>query len=171
MKLKAGSTFEETDIGIDWSLHIEESENKTLMQLMRDELWGLERRSVGEVMHCSWRGHDFCFQHPCWGLKTTFNSLQLQGIWCPVSSIATCILEHRYTCVHACVHTYTRHTQHARKGIVVHPINPSTWEAESIGSLWVQGKAGLHSSLQANQGYTVRILSKRTKESWARVVV
>jgi hypothetical protein len=37
-----------------------------------------------------------------------------------------------------------------------HVFNPSTWEVEEGGSLWVQGQPGLHSEFQDSQGYRVR---------------
>jgi hypothetical protein len=38
--------------------------------------------------------------------------------------------------------------------MVVHAFNPSTWEAEAGGSLWVRGQPGLQSEFQDSQGYT-----------------
>jgi hypothetical protein len=39
---------------------------------------------------------------------------------------------------------------------VAHTFDPSTQEAEVDWSLWVQGQPGLHSQLQASQGYFVK---------------
>ena len=41
-------------------------------------------------------------------------------------------------------------------GVVAHTFNPSTWEAEADGYLWVQDQAGPQSQLQDSQGYTER---------------
>ena len=37
--------------------------------------------------------------------------------------------------------------------VVVHTVNPSTWETEAGGSLWVRGHPGLQSEFQDSQGY------------------
>lgn len=39
---------------------------------------------------------------------------------------------------------------------VEHTLNPSTWEAETTGSVRVRGQLGLHEELQDSQGYIVR---------------
>jgi hypothetical protein len=36
---------------------------------------------------------------------------------------------------------------------MAHTFNPSTWEAEAGGSLWVWGQPGLQSKFQDSQGY------------------
>jgi hypothetical protein len=38
--------------------------------------------------------------------------------------------------------------------VVEHTYDPSTWEAEAGGFLWVQGQLGLWSKFQGSQGYT-----------------
>lgn len=40
--------------------------------------------------------------------------------------------------------------------MVVHTLHLSTWEAEAIGFLSIQGQPGLHTKFQANQGFMVR---------------
>ena len=40
--------------------------------------------------------------------------------------------------------------------MVVHTLNPSTWKAEAIRSLWVRGQPGLYSEFQDSQCYTER---------------
>ena len=49
---------------------------------------------------------------------------------------------------------------------MVHTFNPSTWEAEADGSLWVQGQPGLQSEFQDKlQSYTEETLSWKTKQT------
>ena len=48
---------------------------------------------------------------------------------------------------------------------MVHIFNPSTWEAETGGSLWVWGQPGLQSEFQDSQDYTEKpCLEKKQKE-------
>ena len=44
------------------------------------------------------------------------------------------------------------------------PFDPSTLEAEAVGSLWVQGQPGLHGELQASQSYIERLCLKNKNE-------
>jgi hypothetical protein len=50
--------------------------------------------------------------------------------------------------------------------VVTHTFNPSTQEAETSGSLWVQGQPDLQSEFQDNQDYTEKpCLKEKKKES------
>jgi hypothetical protein len=48
--------------------------------------------------------------------------------------------------------------------------NPSTWEAETNRSLWIQGHPGLHSIFQGSQDYTVRPCLKKKKNSLCLII-
>lgn len=49
--------------------------------------------------------------------------------------------------------------------MVVHDFHPSTWEAETDGSPWVQGQRGLHSEFQDSQGYVEKFcLNKKARK-------
>ena len=48
--------------------------------------------------------------------------------------------------------------------MVVQFYNPSTWEAEAGGVLWVLGQPGLHSKFQFNRDYIVRLSQRKRKE-------
>lgn len=41
-------------------------------------------------------------------------------------------------------------------GCGAHPFNPSTWETEEYGSLWVQVLSGLQRDFQGSQDYPLR---------------
>jgi hypothetical protein len=47
--------------------------------------------------------------------------------------------------------------------VVAQTFNPSTWEAEAVRSLWVQGQPGLQSEFQDSQGYTVKPYLEKPK--------
>ena len=45
----------------------------------------------------------------------------------------------------------------------MHAFNPSTWEAEAGGSLWVQDQPVLQSEFWESQGYTEKLCLERQK--------
>jgi ribosomal protein L33 len=48
--------------------------------------------------------------------------------------------------------------------VVEHTYDPSTWEAEAGGFLWVQGQLGLWSKFQGSQGYTEKKNKKQKQK-------
>ena len=53
-------------------------------------------------------------------------------------------------------------------GIVVHALNPSTWQAEASESLRIQHQLGLHRELQDSQSYIVRVCLEKEEERGGR---
>ena len=47
--------------------------------------------------------------------------------------------------------------------IVLHTFNPSSWEAEAGGSLWIRGQPGLQNELQDREDYTEKPYLKKQK--------